>query len=195
MVPTALNLKEESRQRLVQFEKENKGPGKFVLLDCTRYDLSPTLTILGCTLWAALDPKDDDIHKWSVTDFKRISGFKPDDFRKAHKRDVHWLADSLAKLAREEPDRRVLIMTHHAPTMEGTRDPNFSGSEDLNKSAFATELVGGQCWDAERVKVWMFGHTHWNCDFVKENIRVVSNQRGYKSGSQGFMGTKVIEVD
>lgn len=187
-------MKEESRQRLLQFAEENKGPGQFILLDRTRYDVSPMLTVLGCTLWAALDPKDDDIHTWSITDFKRITGFKPDDFRKAHKRDVDWLVESLAELAREEPDRQVLIMTHHAPTMDGTRDPKFNEGPDLNGTAFATELTGGPCWNAEQVKVWMFGHTHWNCDFVREGVRVVSNQRGYKQGGPGFTETKVIEV-
>ena len=152
-----------------------------------RYDVSPSLTILGCTLWAALDPKDDDIHKWSVTDFKCISGFKTDDFRKAHKHEVDWLA-------REESHCRVLVMTHHAPALEGTRNPKFAGS-DLNKSAFATELVDEACWDLERVRVWMFGHTHWTCDFIKEGIRVVINQRGYTRGAPGFTETKVIEVN
>lgn len=96
-----------------------------------------------------------------MTDFKRISAFTPDDFVRAHNRDVHWLADTLAELAHEEPRRKVVVMTHHAPTKVGTSDPEIG---NLTNSAFATELTVGPCWAAEQVKVWMFGHTHYNCD-------------------------------
>ena len=86
-------------------------------------------------------------------------------------------------------------MTHHAPTVGGTSDPKFAaGGPVASGSAFATELVGGPCWDKERVRVWMFGHTHWCCDFVREGVRVVSNQRGYREGVPGFAPDKVVEI-
>lgn len=96
-------------------------------------------------------------------------------------------------------------MTHHAPTIEGTSDPNFAGGPTA--SAFATELlaggVGGEHaeveklgeWEGgEQVRAWMFGHTHWSCDFERAGVRVVSNQRGYKDGDAGFVPDKVIEI-
>jgi hypothetical protein len=48
-------------------------------------------------------------------------------------------------------------------------------------SAFATESTGTSCW-APSVKEWAFGHSHYNCDFVRDGVQVVSNQRGSKSG-------------
>ena len=83
-------------------------------------------------------------------------------------------------------------MTHHAPTLEGTSNPQYAGS--ATGSAFATELVGGPCWTPQ-VRVWMYGHTHWNCDVVREGVRVVSNQRGYRDGTPGFELVKIVEVE
>ena len=61
------------------------------MLNRTRVDLSPTLTILGATLWANLNPNDLDILRWSMSDFKRIKGFAPARFTELHKTDLSWL--------------------------------------------------------------------------------------------------------
>jgi len=120
---------EESRQRLLQFAEENAistahAPatecpiGRFVLLDRSRYDISPTLTVLGCTLWARLDPDELDILRWSVTDFKRIGGLTSDVYQALHAHDAEWLENSIAQIARDEPQRKIVVMTHHAPTRQ-----------------------------------------------------------------------------
>ena len=70
-----------------------------MLLDRTRYDLSPTLTVLGCTLWAELDPAELDILRWSVTDFKRIDHFDPAAFQARHRADLAWLRQAVADVA------------------------------------------------------------------------------------------------
>ena len=167
-----------------------------MLLDRTRYDLSPTLTVLGCTLWAELDPAELDILRWSVTDFKRIAHFDPAVFQARHRADLAWLRQAVADVAADVPEqkRRIVVMTHHAPTVEGASDPKWAGGP--TGSAFATELLAGERLEdwRGRVKVWMFGHTHWSCDFVREGVRVVSNQRGYKDGDEGFAPDKVVEI-
>lgn len=50
---------------------------------------------------------------------------------------------------------------------------------------------------SKNVKVWAFGHTHWNCDFVEEGgKRVLTNQRGYYfSQAVGFEAGKCIELE
>ncbi|KZW00679.1 Ser/Thr protein phosphatase superfamily protein [Exidia glandulosa HHB12029] len=184
-----------SRQRLLDFEAECNaeaaGDKRFILLDRTRYDVSPTLSILGCTLWSRIEPEDLDILQWALTDFKRIEGFDPSAFQSCHEKDLAWLEESITKIAADEPERKVVVMTHHAPTLQGTSDPKYIGGP--TNSAFATELVGGPCW-RNNVKVWMFGHTHWNLDEVRDGVRVVSNQRGYGHGGGGFDPTKVIDL-
>ncbi|KAF5381580.1 hypothetical protein D9615_005590 [Tricholomella constricta] len=192
---------EESHGRLVQFCVEcdaladnspsERPPGRFILLDRMRHNLSATVTVLGCTLWSRLDPDKLDILRQSLNDFRHIENFNLAVYQSMHERDVAWLEHAIEEISRDEPTRKIVVMTHHAPTVRGTSDPRFL--DGPMNSAFATELVGSGCW-REQVKVWMFGHTHWSCDFEQAGVRVVSNQRGYRDGSPGFALAKVVEV-
>ncbi|KDQ12100.1 hypothetical protein BOTBODRAFT_424301 [Botryobasidium botryosum FD-172 SS1] len=166
-------------------------PNSFIYLNRSRHDLTPTLTILGCTLWSSLNPEDLDILSWSLTDFKRIEAFTPALYADNHDRDISWLCKAVESIRENEPQRRVLIFTHHAPTVKGTGDPKYEGGPA--NSAFATELTGRRCWGSP-VCAWAFGHTHWSCDFTREGVRVYSNQRGYGDGTMGFDSGKLIEV-
>ncbi|KZT11876.1 Ser/Thr protein phosphatase protein [Laetiporus sulphureus 93-53] len=186
----------ESEARLKAFAAEVKAdvsvPGKFVYLNRTRYDVSPTLTILGCTLWTALNPEELDILSWALTDFRRIDGFDPSAFTAQHQGDLAWLNATVQEIASSDPERKIIVFTHHAPTISGTSDPKFEGQP--MSSAFSTELTGEVCWNASAMKLWAFGHTHWSCDFERNGIRVYSNQRGYGKGGEGYDPSKVVMI-
>ncbi|KAI0651953.1 Ser/Thr protein phosphatase protein [Trametes meyenii] len=189
---------EESYAKLSAFESEcevfhanadaEEPFGRFVLLNRTRYDLSSTVTVLGCTLWSRLDFGSIVA---TIRDFEHIHDFTPTTYRSLHKQDLAWLEQSIADIAAHEPHRKVIVMTHHAPTVDGTSNPQHTGS--LTSSAYHTELTGGPCWK-EPVKIWAFGHTHWACDFERQGVRVVSNPKGYGGGGALFTPEKVIEM-
>ena len=122
-----------------------------------------------------------------MKDFQRIENFSVDAFVKLHQEDVNWLNEMVLKIAKEEPERKIMILTHHAPTIHGTSHPKLYGHP--TNSAFATELLeeGEYSWKTSgNVEVWAFGHTHWCCEFDRGGIRVFSNQRGNGEGKEGF---------
>ncbi len=170
---------------------EGQKIGRFVVLDRMRYDLSDTVTVLGCTLWSRIDPDNADIVAMGLNDFRMISDMDVATYQSLHRQDVEWLEQSIAEIARDEPHRKIVVMTHHAPTVADTSDERYAGSPI--GSAFATELTEGPCWN-ERVKIWMFGHTHWPCDFERKGVRVLSNPRGYRHGADGFDPETVVEL-
>ncbi|BCS05933.1 hypothetical protein ALUC_10315A [Aspergillus luchuensis] len=137
--------------------------GKFVLLDQTRYDLAPDLTVLGCTFHS----KVSDLQEERVTE-----------------------------IARSNPHHRIVIFTHHSPTVAPLAvDPAHAKSPI--SSAFATDLAGEACWEKPQVRLWGFGHTHYNCDFTDSRTgkRIVANQRGYYfSQAKVFEPEKVISI-
>lgn len=48
------------------------------------------------------------------------------------------------------------------------------------------------------MKLWAFGHTHFNCDFEDERTakRVLANQKGYaRAEALGFDREKVVTVE
>ncbi|EEB97005.1 hypothetical protein MPER_03764 [Moniliophthora perniciosa FA553] len=122
-------------------------------------------------MWSALNPDDLDILSWSLTDFKRISDFTPAAYTQLHQQDLAWLKENIQRIRQHEPQRRVIVLTHHSPTIDGTGDSKFLGGP--TNSAFATEL-------SEDMEVW--------------GNPVLFNQRGYKEGGPGYDPTKVVTI-
>lgn len=162
-----------------------------VRLDGTRF--------LGCTLWSDFDFDGAERRAESmaicarvVNDYEHIT-FDPDgrtlappDTRMLHESSRRWLASRLAQ-PHEGP---TVIVTHHAPLIRGR--PRSSALRAV-AGAFAsdvTELMG-----ADRVALWIFGHTHRTADLHMRGTHVVSNPRGYPHEPvSGFDPGRVIEV-
>lgn len=157
-----------------------------VLLQRARWDDPDSdLTILGCTLWSAIPEDAYGIVEAKVKDYQKIDHWTARQHTAIHAKEVAWLRGQFQQVQAGTAKRRLLIATHHAPCIEGTSRP-----EHVNNpwtSAFATDLLD-QGWDG--VKMWVFGHTHYSTQFVRNGIRLVSNQRGYVlPGGAGQKGT------
>lgn len=185
----------EAKARIEAYRIGLAQPDRLVLLDQTRYDLSPTVTVLGCTLFSHVTVENQDRVSMGLNDFYLIDDWTVESHREAHRSDVDWLNAEVERISRLEPHREVLVFTHYCPlTDEDVTDPQHRGS--AISSGFMTDLSAELCWKAPVVKVWAFGHTHFNCDFQHEDgKRVMSNQRGYYSAqAAGFNVSKVIEI-
>jgi hypothetical protein len=176
--------KDEAKLRMISFADEmqkkrsfDSSQGEFILLDQTRYDLTDDVTVLGCTLWSHIPPTASEVVGRHLNDFRKICQWSVESHNSAHSADAAWLDRECAKIKAEEPGRRVVIFTHHAPAIYGTSAPAHQNS--VVSSGFATDMTVRSCWD-HPVSLWAFGHTHFSCDFVQDNVRVVSNQRGYE---------------
>jgi predicted phosphodiesterase len=166
-----------------QLTGEPSLQGRVTLLHRTRYDddvLCPGVSILGCTLWSAVPETAKEAVTARVKDFQKISGWTTETHNGAHREDLSWLRQELEKLAGQpgQARRKVLVVTHHAPCIDGTSSPKDTGNTWT--SAFATDILPVRrdgLWDP--VAAWIFGHTHFTVDFDRGGTRVVSNQRGY----------------
>ncbi len=70
-----------------------------------------------------------------------------------------WINAAMEDIVRNEPHRRIVTITHRAPTMFGTVYSQYDGPS--TNSAFATELSGEPCWTPGIiVKYRTFGLTH-----------------------------------
>ncbi|KAI1109639.1 Ser/Thr protein phosphatase superfamily [Nemania sp. NC0429] len=198
---------EETRQRMRVFENVIQqersaavaGPsGRFVLLDRTRYDIPPAgghdtgLTILGCTLFSRIPPESLEDVSLGVQDFYKTEDWTVEKHGTLFTEELAWLNSQVDALAAEK--RKIAIFTHFSPTVDDrATDPRHRNSRI--SSGFATDISGEICWKSPHVKLWAFGHTHFNCDFVEAQKRVVAHQRGYYfSQSRAFDLEKVFEV-
>ncbi|PKS12309.1 hypothetical protein jhhlp_001609 [Lomentospora prolificans] len=166
--------------------------GKFVFLDQTRYDVTDTLTVLGCTLFTHVSPEQAKDVEDRMVDFEGIREWTVDDHNRAHRSDVEWLNSQVAAISAAEPNREIVIFTHHCPTRdERALDPRHIGSPV--STGFVCDMRAEQCWQHESVVCWGFGHTHFSCDYVDEHgTRVVANQKGYHMAQEKQFSLKKI---
>ncbi|MBE3047446.1 metallophosphoesterase, partial [Candidatus Bathyarchaeota archaeon] len=154
--------------------------GRFVFLDLRRYDIDDSVTILGCTLFSQVAESQRNTVSMFVSDFPNIPSWTVDAHNEAHKADLAWLNEQVESMSRDEKDRTIVVLTHYSPTaLPEANDPEHVEDSRGVQSAFVTDLSGEVCWTSPSVKLWGFGHTHYNCDFVAGGKRVVANQRGY----------------
>ncbi|KAF2230121.1 hypothetical protein EV356DRAFT_526937 [Viridothelium virens] len=179
--------------------RENTSLGEFVLLDRTVFRLPDTnVAILGCSLFSSIPPERHMAVSFGLNDFFQTNDWDIDAHNEAHKRDVAWLNAQVADL--ELSDVNIIIFSHWSPSMDlRAIEPKHADSPIT--SAFSTELSKEPCFTSDKVKVWAFGHTHYNCDFTVQRegsagpLRLLANQRGYYfAQAEGYNGEKTIAI-
>lgn len=155
---------------------------------------------LACTLWSDFEFDGAERREQSmamcrrvVNDYRHIEfdpegrTLTPQDTRTIHLASRRWLAKRLA----DPHDGPTVVVTHHAPLIQGR--PRSQVLRAL-AGAFAsdvTELMG-----VERVALWIYGHTHRAADLELRGTRVFSNPRGYPNEPvDGFDPGRMIELD
>ena len=184
---------------LTEFQESIRGDaklGEFVLLDRASYRLADSkVVVLGCSLFSHVPQKSQDEVGSKLNDFRYTTDWTVLQHNEAHARDLRWLNDTIASL---EDDAEVVVLTHWSPsTHTQAVDPRYTKSSI--RSAFATDVSREDCYKSPKTKVWVFGHTHFNCDFVVKRrgaspSRIVTNQAGYFSQAAGFDPQKVINT-
>ena len=154
---------------------------------------------LGCTLWSDFDAAGPERRGESmrfcervVNDYEHIQ-FGPTgrtlaarDTRMLHVSSRRWLGLRLA----EPHSGPTVVITHHAPLIR-TRPP--APALRALAGAFASDL--SDLMGADRVALWIFGHTHRLADLELRGTRLLSNPRGYSHEPvAGFDPACVIEL-
>jgi predicted phosphodiesterase len=140
---------------------------------------------LGSTLWTDFllfgegPQRDTGVEAASrfMRDFQRIrmtddsdALLTPDLSATLFRRHAQWLQERLA----QAHDGPTVVITHHAPSPRSIH-PRFADSPvNLCFVSDAEHLLG-----AQRVQLWVHGHTHDSFDYQVAGTRVVCNPRGY----------------
>ncbi|KAB5586201.1 hypothetical protein GE09DRAFT_1210776 [Coniochaeta sp. 2T2.1] len=184
--------------------RESPPLGTFVLLDRAvfRPPDAPATVVLGCSLFSAVPPESAAAVGDGLTDFYHTgASWDVAAHNNAHARDLAWLNTRVAELENDAAGvETIVVLTHWSPTRDLCAiDSRHAGSPI--SSAFSTNLSSERCFTSPKVKVWAFGHTHYNCDFMVERgngagpLRLVTNQRGYYfQQSPGFDKMKKIDL-
>jgi predicted MPP superfamily phosphohydrolase len=95
-------------------------------------------------------------------------------------------------------NNKSIIMTHFPPIRQNTSNPKYSSQPEYATNYFSWNNIYSYL-NCNNIIGWISGHTHWSHDFMKDNIRFVSNQTGYskehKNGVSKFEPDKVFEIE
>mmetsp|Transcript_47778 Transcript_47778/g.138104 ORF Transcript_47778/g.138104 Transcript_47778/m.138104 type:complete len:363 (-) Transcript_47778:358-1446(-) len=130
------------------------------------------------------------------------AGSRPGHLRKALVADTNfWHRQAVEFIEREareatSNEMNLLVLTHHTPSFEGTSDPRHGADPFGLSSAFSSDLhYVLQDPAMSAIRVWCFGHTHYNSDQMKHGVRLLSNQHGYvEQMARGYRRDLVVEV-
>lgn len=136
-----------------------------------------------------------------LTDFNEVRGIRGwglDEHMAEHQKDVEWLNSQVKELGEREPQRQIIIATHHCPTIDVRAvDPKHRNSPI--SSGFMTDLSREPCWTSPAVKLWAFGHTHYSCVFYEGDDGggklVVANQGGYRGMDAAGEGVRQVVIE
>jgi len=161
--------------------------------------------ILGCSLWSFIPEFAYAQSENYLNDYRMIYYNNPDGSKAklSAKISTSWFHDESTWLQTEvsqsmqRGEHSTVILTHHTPSFYYTAEPEWNTHPW--KSFPASDTVHGERWvnccfsssmesifanhknvGNSNVKLWAYGHSHFNNDQQLWGTRLVSNQRGYK---------------
>jgi hypothetical protein len=143
--------------------------------------LTPSLVVLGATLWSAVAPENDDAVAAAISDYSHIYDGRdqlltPRASTARHAADCAWLRDELARLEADAAVRDVVVVTHHLPTPKLV-DRTYRSQAALNE-AFATDLTE-LAGTSTKLRMWLCGHTHRGATVATNGVLMACNPAGY----------------
>ncbi len=160
----------------------SKGRVHFLDNDAASFTIAgQRVHVLGCTLWTDFalhgdPPAAMEFALRHMNDYRLIQRatamLRPEHTLARHRRSRTWLRDNMARLRLEDPEAKIIILTHHAPheAVLGRRKGDFGPS-------YATHILPD--FAAAPPDLWVHGHTHHRHETMLEGIRVASAPRGY----------------
>lgn len=164
-----------------------KISSNIIFLNNSTYDIFDDYRIVGTTLWSDIeDDQRSDINCF-LADFRQIEGWTIGRNNARYKLNVKFLEEEKIKAISD--NKKLIIMTHHAPLTNGVSQIKNHGSP--LSSAFQSDL---KYMITNPIKAWCFGHTHYCSHQFINNIQVISNQRGYTDEGINFNIYKVYII-
>lgn len=152
----------------------------------TAIELNDEWVLLGTTLWTSAKNADPIVVtdlRWGMNDFHVIAKatqygfeeiFTPMDMYDIHNNSMKWMKSQLEKYK----DKKVMIMTHHAPSYESIQGGYRSHINGNMNHGYYTDLESF-ILDNQHIKYWFHGHTHASSDYMVGETRVLANAQGY----------------
>jgi predicted phosphodiesterase len=138
---------------------------------------------IGTTLWSSVSPENRKYVQSHMNDYcqiympnddykkdktqKPVRKYNIDDMSKFHQKSVRYIKKEMKTIG---PKDVCVLLTHHKPVRD--KDP-----KDIITQAYESDLVNVII--KPPIKLAAHGHTHEKYDKIVNNVRIVSNPKGY----------------
>jgi len=152
------------------------------------YDLPEgRVRVIGATLWSYVtDAQRSDVQCF-IADYRYIKDWTIDKNNVEYCKTVAYLKEEIGNA--KANGQRLVVVTHHAPAIEGTSPPLHDKSR--LKSAYASDLTA---LFSPTIAVWCHGHTHHSHIQNVKGMALVSNQRGLPGEETKFAPAFMFKV-
>ncbi len=159
------------------------------------------VAFFGATLWSDFEGRSDaamravrrGLGDYFFIKTRDTGAGAPVKFRPEHALARHDAAFAALREAVASVDRPLVVVTHHAPSLQGL-NPRFRGN-GLD-GAYASDL-DGVIAASPRIRVWIHGHTHIARTYRIGDTTVRSNALGFLSKGErvpGFSAEASFEI-
>jgi len=139
---------------------------------------------IGCTLWSKIPEDSKPAVMSRLNDMRYIDygggTLTVENYNKLHQQDLKFISDSLKKISKMDNKAKVVVVTHHAPSIKMNNEKYLS--DPLSK-AYATDL---EYLMEDPISIWINGHTHLVKEKRINDVRLISNCYGYDSEKNGY---------
>lgn len=130
------------------------------------------ILVIGATLWSQATYKTTKV----INDFKKIKlgekiNMNKDSYNLMNKNETEFIIDNIEK----SKCNKIIVITHYP--LIYVQNPKYPNDPSYLKNYFNNNIS----LKTEKNVVCVSGHTHQCFDIVKNNIRYISNQFGYKN--------------
>jgi hypothetical protein len=169
----------DSKQVLTKFV-----PNNVTVLENELIRIAPYLLLYGATLWTDYGNRDRDnmsVAQISMNDHRyihmdSIRTFCPEDAYDINKNS----RETLETFSSEHKDHRIIVMTHHTPSMS-CGNKKWGGATNKLNYAFHNTGLEEVIKDHPNIIHWVCGHTHDSHEGYIHQCAVHINPRGYVS--------------
>ncbi len=127
-------------------------------------------TIIGSTLWTSIPEEKYQMAVDKINDYEYIyqtvdSKISPHFINSLYLKNLRYLKSQITRAR----NTKIIVLTHHKPYIGNIKENDRSFVYESDVSFLIHEPV----------ILWAYGHTHIKDDTIINNIRIVSNPKGY----------------
>ena len=148
------------------------------------YEIYDNYCFIGTTLWSKISNP-----YYEINDIQCIPNFDYIQYNRLNKLSVHFLEDVLHN------NENCIIITHHVPSSSLIDVKYKTKQMQPYNQWFYCNMDEFIETNINKIKIWIYGHTHTSCNVIKNGIPFLCNPIGYPNENSILDFQKSIRID